>query len=104
MARTWVWMTWPTGRGEAFSCTHTQSLVLMFRGVVLCLRFLVKRSQGRRKVPKNFRRRYFVLTAKALTYAKSRSDAPLCEIPASDLLAVERVDDQAFNMKFVSRL
>ena len=82
--------------------THTQSLVAIFRGVVLCLSFLVKRSQGRRKVPKNFRRRYFVLTAKALTYAKSRSEAPLCEIPASDLLAVERVDDQAFNMKFVS--
>jgi Ras GTPase-activating protein 3 len=63
--------------------------------------FLVKRSQGKRKGPKNFRRRYFVLTAKALTYAKSRTDPPLCEIPASELLAVERVDDQAFNMKFM---
>ena len=68
-------------------------------------RFLVKRAQGRRKVPKgpkNFRRRYFLLTAKSLTYAKSRSEPPLCVIPNSDLLAVERVDDQAFNMKFVS--
>ena len=81
----------PTVAGSDIQRCHT-----------ICLRFLVKRSQGRRKVPKNFRRRYFVLTAKALTYAKSRSDAPLCVIPASDLLAVERVDDQAFNMKFVS--
>ena len=68
-------------------------------------RFLIKRSQGRRKGPKgpkNFRRRYFVLTGKSLTYAKSRGDSPLCEIPLSHMLAVERVDDQAFNMKFVS--
>lgn len=62
----------------------------------------MKRSQGRRKGPKNFRRRYFILTAKGLTYAKDRNDKPLCEIPASDLLAVERVDDHTFNMKFVS--
>jgi Ras GTPase-activating protein 3 len=69
--------------------------------------FLVKRSQGRRKGPKgpkNFRRRYFVLTARSLTYAKARSEALLCEIPAPDLLAVERVDDQAFNMKFMFQL
>jgi Ras GTPase-activating protein 3 len=64
--------------------------------------FLIKRSQGRRKGPKgpkNFKRRYFVLTGKSLTYAKSRAEAPLCEIRLSDMLAVERVDDQAFNMK-----
>ena len=66
-------------------------------------RFLVKRSQGRHKGqrPKNFKKRYFVLTAKGLTYAKGRGDSPLCTIPASNLLAVERVDDQTFNMKFV---
>ena len=66
-------------------------------------RYLVKRSQGRRKGPKNFRRRYFTLTAKSLTYCKSQSEPlALCEIPANEMLAVERVDDQAFNMKFVS--
>ena len=43
-----------------------------------------------------------MLTGKSLTYAKSRGEAPLCEIRLSDMLAVERVDDQAFNMKFVS--
>ena len=45
-----------------------------------------------------------MLTSRGLSYSKSRNDPPLCEIPTSELLAVERVDDQAFNMKFVSRL
>lgn len=46
--------------------------------------------------------RYFCLTDKCLRYAKSKGDSPLCVIPAEDLLTVERVDDTAFGMKFVS--
>ena len=67
-------------------------------------RFLVKRSQGRKKGgPKNFRTRYFCLTNRELTYSKKKGDSPLCTIPAHELLAVERVDDDTFGgMKFVS--
>lgn len=63
----------------------------------------MKRSQGRKKGPKNFRTRYFCLTNRELTYAKKKGDPPLCVIPSHELLAVERVDDDTFGgMKFVS--
>ncbi len=62
----------------------------------------MKRSQGRKKGPKNFRRRFFSLTNAGLSYHKSKGDAPLCCIPPDELLAVERVDDDVFSMKFVS--
>lgn len=65
---------------------------------------LIKRSQGRRKGPKNFRRRHFCLTDRNLTYSKSKGDSPLCVIPFLDLRAVERVDDNAFSMKFMFQL
>ena len=46
--------------------------------------------------------RYFCLTEKNLVYAKNKGESPLCVIPSQRLLAVERVDDNAFGMKFVS--
>ena len=48
--------------------------------------------------------RYFVLTNSGLSYSKSRLEATIHTIPISDMLAVERVDEAAFNMKFVSKL
>ena len=45
--------------------------------------------------------RYFVLSDSGLSYSKSRGDAILNIIPLEDMLAVERVDETAFNMKFV---
>ena len=82
-------------------------------------RFLVKRSQGRTRGPKNWRKRYkencllavglhplycryFCLTAKNLTYAKAKGESPLCTIASHELLAVERVDDNAFTLRYVS--
>ena len=46
--------------------------------------------------------RFFCLTSQSLTYSKVKGDAPLCVIPAHEMLAVERVDENAFGMKFVS--
>lgn len=62
----------------------------------------MKRSQGRKKGPKNFRKRFFSLTNTGLSYHKSKGDPPLCSIPPEELLTVERVDDDAFAIKFVS--
>ena len=62
----------------------------------------MKRSQGRKKGPKNFRKRFFSLTSDGLTYHKGKGDTTLCLIPSDELLAVERVDENAFSMKFVS--
>ena len=45
--------------------------------------------------------RFFCLTTDGLVYCKSKTDPPKCNIPAEDMLAVERVDENAFNMKHV---
>lgn len=46
--------------------------------------------------------RFFCLNSECLTYSKTKGEAPLCVIPSSEMLAVERVDENAFGMKFVS--
>ncbi len=46
--------------------------------------------------------RYFVLSNNGLSYSKTRSDGVIHTIPIGDMQAVERVDELAFNMKFVS--
>lgn len=46
--------------------------------------------------------RFFCLTSQSLTYSKAKGDTPLCVIPAHEMLAVERVDENAFGMKFAS--
>ena len=43
-----------------------------------------------------------MLTDNGLSYSKSRGEAPIHCIPVADMLAVERVDESAFSMKFVS--
>lgn len=45
-----------------------------------------------------------MLTDNGLSYSKSRGEVPIHNIPAAEMLAVERVDDSAFNMKFVSEV
>lgn len=45
--------------------------------------------------------RFFCLTSSGLTYSKSKSDSVLCNILTEDMLAVERVDEDAFTMKHV---
>ena len=71
-----------------------------------CLsRKLIKRAQGRKKFGmKNFKERYFCLTNEALTYAKCKGSIPLCVIPISEILAVEKLEEQSFKMKYVSNI
>ena len=46
--------------------------------------------------------RYFILSSDGLSYSKARGEGVIHTIPISDMQAVERVDETAFNMKFVS--
>ena len=86
-------------------CTHLcVCLVFYFMGF-LSSRLLIKRAQGRRKFGmKNFKQRYFILTNKSLLYCKCKGGIPLCDIPLEDILAVERLQEQSFKMKYVSTL
>ncbi|XP_078694810.1 ras GTPase-activating protein 3-like isoform X2 [Branchiostoma floridae x Branchiostoma belcheri] len=90
--------------------------------VVLKESLMIKRAQGRTRFGlKNFKRRWFCLTNKDLTYAKSKElernlgtayrlrrtgctrillgEPPLCKIPVEDILAVEGLQEESFKMK-----
>lgn len=61
---------------------------------------MIKRAQGRKRFGrKNFKQRYFKLTTHDLSYSKSRHKEALCQIPLSNILAVERLNEKSFKMK-----
>ncbi|KAG1708492.1 Ras GTPase-activating protein 3 [Nymphon striatum] len=61
---------------------------------------MIKRAQGRKKFKiKNFKERYFCLTNQELFYSKKKGDSPLCSIPISEILAVEKLQEDSFKMK-----
>lgn len=65
--------------------------------VVLKEGLMTKRAQGRKKFGrKNFKQRFFTLTTHDLAYAKQKGKEPLCVIPLSNILAVERLQHDSF--------
>lgn len=72
--------------------------------VVLKQGTLAKRAQGRNKLGlKQFKKRHFYLTAKALCYSKSKdvTQPPQGEIPLEEVLGVERLREEAFKLNNV---
>ena len=66
------------------------------------LRMLIKRGQGRSRFGfKNFKKRFFVLTNKGLTYSKDKTKAALGNIPVCDILGAERLGEESFHLKLV---
>ncbi|KAJ7324836.1 hypothetical protein JRQ81_017856 [Phrynocephalus forsythii] len=61
---------------------------------------LYKRAQGRTRIgKKNFKKRWFCLTSRELTYHKQPDKEPIYTIPVRNILAVEKLDENAFNKK-----
>ncbi|KAL5005371.1 hypothetical protein ScPMuIL_018827 [Solemya velum] len=61
-----------------------------------------KRAQGRKKFGvKNFKYRHFRLTNQSLSYSKTPDEDNLCVIPIEDILAVERLQEESFKMKYM---
>ncbi|XP_064638551.1 ras GTPase-activating protein 3-like isoform X2 [Lineus longissimus] len=82
---------------------HSKSMCIEVP-VVLKEGYLIKRAQGRKKFGvKNFKRRYFVLTNHELAYSREKGEEPLlrCRIPIEEILAVERLEEEAFKMKYM---
>ena len=66
------------------------------------LRMLIKRAQGRSRLSfKNFKKRFFVLTNKGLSYSKDKTKATLGNIPVCDILGAESVGEDSFHLKLV---
>lgn len=61
---------------------------------------MTKRSQGRKLFGRhNFKQRYFRLTTQSLSYAKSKGKKNICDIPLSEILGVEKLNERSFKMQ-----
>uniref|UniRef100_A0A8C3SBE2 RAS p21 protein activator 2 n=1 Tax=Chelydra serpentina TaxID=8475 RepID=A0A8C3SBE2_CHESE len=61
---------------------------------------MYKRAQGRTRIgKKNFKKRWFCLTSRELTYHKQRDKEPIYTIPIKNILTVEKLEESAFNRK-----
>uniref|UniRef100_A0A2C9K6R3 Ras GTPase-activating protein n=1 Tax=Biomphalaria glabrata TaxID=6526 RepID=A0A2C9K6R3_BIOGL len=71
--------------------------------IILKEGFMIKRAQGRKKFGlKNFKKRFFRLTNQSLSYYKHKGEKqPLFEIHITDILAVERLEEESFKMKYM---
>lgn len=66
---------------------------------------MTKRAQGRKRFGRrNFKQRYFRLSTQSLSYAKSKGKRPICDIPLTDLVAVERLEERSFKMQNIFRV
>lgn len=65
-------------------------------------RHLTKRAQGRSFFGfKNYKKRFFVLTNKGLSYYKTKGKGLLCNIPCDDIKGVEKLGEESFKYKLV---
>ncbi|XP_067414327.1 ras GTPase-activating protein 2 isoform X3 [Emydura macquarii macquarii] len=61
---------------------------------------MYKRAQGRTRIgKKNFKKRWFCLTSRELTYHKQQDKEPIYTIPIKNILTVEKLEETAFNKK-----
>ncbi|MEJ1285669.1 RAS p21 protein activator 2 [Cricetulus griseus] len=61
---------------------------------------MYKRAQGRTRIgKKNFKKRWFCLTSRELTYHKQPGKDPIYTIPVKNILAVEKLEESSFNKK-----
>lgn len=66
---------------------------------------MTKHAQNRKRFGRrNFKQRYFRLTTQSLSYSKAKGKRPLCDIPLTELLDVERLEDRSFKMQNIFRV
>lgn len=66
---------------------------------------MTKRAQHQKRFGRrNFKQRYFRLTTQSLSYAKSKGKRPICDIPLTDLIAVERLEERSFKLQNIFRV
>lgn len=67
---------------------------------------MTKHAQNRRKRfgRRNFKQRYFRLTTQSLSYSKAKGKRPICDIPLTDLVAVEKLEERSFKMQNIFRV
>ena len=99
---------------RAFKSTYLTFVVVLFFFWSCCFyfclfspwRFLSKRVAGRKNRfgirLKKFKNRFFRLTTQELLYARCKQRSSNWSIPISNILAVEKLREDSFQMKYVS--
>uniref|UniRef100_A0A8C8RAU6 RAS p21 protein activator 2 n=1 Tax=Pelusios castaneus TaxID=367368 RepID=A0A8C8RAU6_9SAUR len=83
---------------DEVSSTETREPSGMSEPVHLKEGEMYKRAQGRTRIgKKNFKKRWFCLTSRELTYHKQQE--PIYTIPIKNILTVEKLEESAFNKK-----
>lgn len=68
-------------------------------------RMMTKHAQNRKRFGRrNFKQRYFRLTTHSLSYAKAKGKRPICDIPLTELVAVERLEEKSFKLQNIVRV
>lgn len=68
-------------------------------------RMMTKHAQNRKRFGRrNFKQRYFRLTTRSLSYSKAKGKRPICDIPLTELVAVERLEERSFKMQNIFRV
>lgn len=66
---------------------------------------MTKHAQNRKRFGRrNFKQRYFRLTTHSLSYSKAKGKKPICDIPLTELVAVERLEERSFKMQNIFRV
>lgn len=66
---------------------------------------MTKHAQNRKRFGRrNFKQRYFRLTTRSLSYSKAKGKRPICDIPLTELVAVERLQERSFKMQNIFRV
>ncbi|KAL8187813.1 UNVERIFIED_CONTAM: Ras GTPase-activating protein 2 [Gekko kuhli] len=85
---------------DEVSSTESKEPNVMSEPVHLKEGEMYKRAQGRTRIgKKNFKKRWFCLTSRELTYHKQQDKEPIYSVPVRNILAVEKLDESAFNKK-----
>ncbi|KAM4771515.1 ras GTPase-activating protein 2 [Rhinophrynus dorsalis] len=83
---------------EEISSTESKEPSGVSESLILKEGEMYKRAQGRNRFgKKNFKKRWFSLTSRELTYYKQKDKDPVFNIPIKNILAVEKLDESAFN-------
>uniref|UniRef100_A0A8C8EZ88 RAS p21 protein activator 2 n=1 Tax=Oncorhynchus tshawytscha TaxID=74940 RepID=A0A8C8EZ88_ONCTS len=91
-------VTMPTNQFINLPLCVYQSVNILY---LFYYREVQKRAQGRKRIGKNFKKRWLRVTNRELSYHKHRGEtcAPLCIMPVKNIQAVEKLDESAFNRK-----
>uniref|UniRef100_A0A452UFY0 RAS p21 protein activator 2 n=2 Tax=Ursus TaxID=9639 RepID=A0A452UFY0_URSMA len=83
---------------ETFMCEFFK--MFQEEGYIIAVKKMYKRAQGRTRIgKKNFKKRWFCLTSRELTYHKQPGKDAIYTIPVKNILAVEKLEESSFNKK-----